>query len=119
MAAPTKKLMKTAWKKILTSPVLGQHVAQVYRDDSFLEEAVSVFIGMGLSQGEGILLVATPAHLERFRERLAALGHSVDAAIARGQWTEIPSEEIRERVIVNGLPDPSAFKALVEEAIMR
>src|SRR5438552_1535516 len=65
---------RAPWKDLLARPAEGFHIVQVYDDSEFLEEAVSLFIRTGLKIGEGVLVVATPAHREAFLRRSRAVG---------------------------------------------
>jgi len=50
------------WPELLREPAKGDHFVQLYSDEAFLCEAVAEYAGTGLRRGEGVMLVATPAH---------------------------------------------------------
>src|SRR5258706_6098765 len=52
----------TNWREILKAPALGDHIVQVYQDEEFLAEAVGEYIGVGLRQDEGAIVIATLEH---------------------------------------------------------
>ena len=46
------------WKDLLVEPLARDHVVQLYRDEQFLVEAVTLFTGIALGKGEAVVLVA-------------------------------------------------------------
>ncbi len=105
------------WREVLGGPAKGQHIAQTYQDERFLIEAVGVFAGAGLNNGDGILLAATKPHLRAFTEQVTSMGFDVDAAKRQGQWRELASDEVLVKVMEAGRPNPEVFKQLASKAI--
>ena len=54
-----------------------RHVVQFYEDESFIVATVADFLGRGIHQGEPLVVIATAAHRQAFRERLASAGVDV------------------------------------------
>lgn len=85
-----------AWKEGQASSTCN-HVVQFYAGP-FPAQDVADFVKAGLEQGEGAVIIATPAHTKALRKRLQ--GHSV---------TYLDAEETLERFLVHGRPDRMRF----------
>ncbi|HTL47188.1 MAG TPA: MEDS domain-containing protein [Verrucomicrobiae bacterium] len=48
----------------------GSHLVQIYGNEDYLVEAVAVYAHQALTTGGAVILIATPAHLQLFRQRL-------------------------------------------------
>ena len=73
------------WDRVVVNAIPCDHIVQLYQDQDFLNRAVCRFVGAGLANGEGIILVPTLTHWNTFRPRLEAEGMDVDAARERGR----------------------------------
>src|SRR3989441_12720712 len=49
---------------LIEAPV-NRHFAQLHRDQQALTEAVTLYLETGLRRGNGVVVIATPAHTER------------------------------------------------------
>ena len=101
------------WPELLEHPGDGDHFVQVYRDEAFLCEAVSEYIGTGLRRGEGAILIATPAHRALFERQLEQAGLAPAQAIERGQLVVLDAGETLGRFTPGGMPDWLTFHALI------
>lgn len=101
------------WRNLVVEPVTRDHFVQVYRDDRVLVEAVSLFAGAALGRGEGVLVVATRAHAHGVEAALAGEGFEVEDLRLWGQLTVLDADETLSRFMVDGMPDPLLFQALV------
>jgi hypothetical protein len=81
-AAPERGACRPA---MLERPGQGTHLAQVYRDDDFLAEAVATFVDAGVRAGDGIVALCSLQRWETVRARLAARGIDSGALAARQQ----------------------------------
>ncbi|MDN8921182.1 MEDS domain-containing protein, partial [Staphylococcus aureus] len=50
----------------------GEHFVQFYHDERFLLEQLTDFVGSGIQAGEGVVVIATSAHLQALAEGLAS-----------------------------------------------
>jgi hypothetical protein len=108
----------SSWESLLRATHPCDHVVQLYTDEAFLVRAVTHFLGSGLAQGEGGVLVATPDHVTAITERLAAT-IDLPAALAREQLVFLDAETCLAGLMVNGLPDRAAFLALAHGVLDR
>jgi hypothetical protein len=103
------------WDTLLQHPDPSDHIAQLYTDEAFLARVVTRFVVAGFAEGEAAVIVATPAHRTLF-------GDSVpDAAAARGrgQLVMLDAAECLSTLMVAGMPDPTAFRALLAWTLNR
>lgn len=112
----------TASWNILDQPVTPDerhHVVQFYETQIFLYEAVSRFIGRGLKEGDGIIVIATQLHREGFINRLKAQGFDTQAAQASGQLTMLDAAMTLSGFMQDGIPDRAKFRALIGDLIQQ
>jgi signal transduction histidine kinase len=95
--------------ELLDRAAHASHIVQFYEDDAFLCDAVAHFIGVGISSGEPVCVVATQAHRDAFAARLARHGLNVDEARARGQLTWLDARETLSKFMVGDMPDWTLF----------
>ena len=60
-----------------------EHLVQIYQDDEALIDALEGFIAGGLSAGDAVVIIATPAHRESLQRRLENQGFDIAAAAAK------------------------------------
>jgi hypothetical protein len=106
-----------SWDRLVENAGPCDHIVQLYQDEDFLSRAVCRFAGGALANGEGIILVPTPAHWNAIRPRLEAEGVDVKAARERGQLTVVDSDECMPRFMRNSMPDSSIFLGLAADVI--
>jgi hypothetical protein len=102
--------METAWQDVLARPRRGHHIAQVYQDVDFLTEAVDLFVGAGLRQGEGVVIIARKEHRRVFLERMERNGRRVRAAMERGQLIFLDATDVLSTFMSDGAPDGALFR---------
>jgi anti-sigma regulatory factor (Ser/Thr protein kinase) len=93
------------------------HVVQFYESDADLAEMVVAYLVAAVAAQDAVVAIATPDHLEAFASGLAASGVDVDAAIRTGAVVTLDAAEALGRFMVDGMPDPVAFDAVVGGAI--
>jgi DNA-binding transcriptional MerR regulator len=86
------------------------HIAQFYEDDAFLLDAATDFLAEGLKRSEPLVAIATEAHRDALRARLAASGCDVVRACQSSQLTFIDARSTLERFLVDGMPDVKLFR---------
>jgi hypothetical protein len=96
-----------------------EHLIQIYEDDGVCLDAVEGFVSGGLRAGDGVVVIATPAHLEALETRLRARGCDLDTACAQDRYITLDAEETLSKFIAGGLPDEDRFVQVVTEIIAR
>lgn len=104
------------WTQLLEGAVPGDHYVQIYNDDDFLCEAVAQYAVAGLRNGDGVFLVATPAHRAAF---LARLGEEGAAAMQDGQLVLADAEATLARISSGSMPDWRSFQVHFGELIAK
>ena len=99
-----------------------EHVVQIYQDDAVFLDALEGFIHDGIRAGDGVIVIATPAHRAALERRLVSRGIPLTRAIARDQYISLDAEETLQRFMVIGpdgklWPDDRRFEDLVDEVL--
>ena len=108
-----------AWEGLLARPVEGNHIAQLYQDDEFLMEALSHFVGSGLAQGDGVVVIATAQHWEACVRRLKSQDVTLQEAELRGQLAVLDAADALSGFMLEGMPDWKSFQDIVGGVINR
>jgi hypothetical protein len=82
----------------------GLHACQFHDSADSLCDAVALFAGSGLQQGDAVLLVATAEHREGVFARLRRT-HDVETACARGRLIAQDAAALLERIVHDGRVD--------------
>ena len=92
------------WDRVVADAAPCDHIVQLYQDQDFLNRAVCRFVGAGLANGEGIILVPTLTHWTAIRPRLEAEGVNMEAARERGQLTVVDANQCLPRFMRDVMP---------------
>ena len=96
-----------------------RHLAQFYSSDAYLVEVVASFLADGMGKGEGVLIMATPAHRASIEALLASRGASVATAADLGQYVALDAADTLASFISGGIPDPQRFQDTVGSEVAR
>ncbi len=108
-----------AWDQLVADPSPRDHIVQLYQENAFLNRAVCRFVGAGLANGEGIILVSTGPHWTGFHAYLEDEGVNVRAARKRGQLTVVDADELLPRFMRDSMPDPEIFPGVFENVVAK
>lgn len=97
----------------------SDHFVQFYETDAFLLDSLSGFIEVGLTTGEGCIVVATGEHREGLEERLKKKGLDLVAACLQGDYLALDADETLAQFMVDGEPDPQRFSEVISGLIER
>lgn len=97
----------------------SEHFAQFYETDASLLDSLSGFIGIGLSEGDACIVVATEEHRESLDERLRLYDLDLDAARASGQYVALDAAKTLSKFTVDGSLVPELFIEVVGDIITR
>lgn len=95
------------------SEARDEHKVHFYKDDSFLIEGLSRFIGTAIIAGDAALVIASEAHREALCTHLLARGLDLQSSIANRRFLSLDAAEIMGRIMVNGQPDADRFANVV------
>ncbi len=96
-----------------------EHLVQIYYDNSVFLDSLEGFVAGGISAGDGVVVIATPAHLLALGDRLMKRGINVRAALQAEQYFALDAEETLSKFMINGWPDPVLFRDLVASILQR
>jgi len=96
-----------------------EHIAQFYEHEGVLLDTLAGFVGGGLKQGEGVIVLATDEHVKALDQRLQASGVDLQTARLQDQYISILAEEALAKFMVNNWPDDQLFVNFVAELIAR
>lgn len=96
-----------------------EHLVQIYEDDDSFLEMLEGFVAGGLHSGEGVVVIATPAHLSSLNRRLSKSGVNVGKAMERDQYLALDAEAMLSIFMVNGWPDEELFNNFVAGILRR
>lgn len=103
------------WRVVAPS----EHFLQVYENDAVFIDSLEEFVAAALQTGDGVIVIATTAHLEILEDRLRLLGFSLTIARSRDQYVALNVDEALSKFMVKGHPDEALFKELVGGLVAR
>ena len=107
------------WQELLARPLDGNHIAQIYRDEDFLIDALSHFVATGLAQGDGVVVIATPEHWDACVVCFETRDLLLQDAALRGQLLVLDAGKTLPTLMVDGMPDWKRFQDAVGTVINR
>jgi signal transduction histidine kinase len=93
------------------------HGVTFYESDDFLVGSTAAFLASALRAGRPAIAVATPAHLEAIEAALAVRAAHPAGGWDDGQLVTLDAHEALDRLMVDGMPDPAVFDAVIGELI--
>jgi hypothetical protein len=81
--------------------------------------SVADFLADGIAAGQPTLIVATPEHRDRIAGELVTRKFDVTKLVAAGTVMMLDAQETLDKFMVDGKPDPAAFKEVLGAAIDR
>jgi hypothetical protein len=105
--------IQAPWNDLLINPLPTDHVVHLYEDHRFHLEAMSLFAGSALGQGEAAIVVATECHLRSLDDSLTEDGFEVEVLKQWGQLRMIEAEVLLASFMIDGWPDAVLFRNLV------
>src|SRR3981081_2806668 len=91
------------------TPRLGAHVVEFYGTDDCLVEGLREYLTRGLTDGETVVVLATPNRRRQLRAALIGAGVNVVAVEALGQYVRLDASKCLSMIMADGLPDPVRF----------
>jgi hypothetical protein len=96
-----------------------EHLVQIYQDDGVFMDSLEGFVADGLRRGDGVVVIATAAHLSALAERLRARGLSLASAQASDHYIALDAAETLTTFLVRGWPDEELFEQFITELLAR
>lgn len=108
-----------SWNALVAAPAPRDHLVQLYTDEAALVSIVTEFVAHGLADGAGVVAITTLPHRSAVCGRLAERGVDVSAAEAHGQLTLLDARDTLAQLLVDGMPDAAALRAVIVPALQR
>ena len=109
------RLHDVFWGEIAPS----DHLVQIYEHDEVFLDCLEGFVAGGLRTGDGVVIIATPPHLEALNERLLALDLDLDKFRSKDQYIDLDAEETLAKFMRGNWPDETLFRWLVADLLGR
>src|SRR5580704_12088651 len=93
------------------------HVVTVYDDDESLVTQLGNVVAAGLDAGDGVVVIATPAHRVALDAALAGRGRLARGDTGAGGYVAIDAGEALAAFMVDDRPDRDRFMAVVGDLI--
>ena len=104
----------SSWTELLERAEPKQHVVHLYgSDDHLLTSHAGRFLAEGLRRGEGLLMIATPEHIEALVTQLGNEGVDTAAAVRAGHLVLLDAGATLSRFLVEGEPSWPLFEQVV------
>ena len=103
---------------LIEAPV-NRHFAQLHRDPQALTEAVTLYVETGLRRGNGVVVIATPSHTERFLASLRQGGLDPSQVLKSGQLELHDAELVLCKFMRNDMPDWDDFRKALSAVFER
>jgi PAS domain S-box-containing protein len=89
------------------------HDVEFYSSEESLTESVARYVGVGLSDGQAVVVIAGTEHRDAFLDRLRAMCFDVDRARASGMLVVLDARATLSEFMVGELPDPDRFRSKI------
>src|SRR5206468_4755558 len=89
---------------LIEAPV-NRHFAQLHRDPQALTDAVSLYLQTGLRRGNGVVMIASREHTDRFLARLRQDDLDPGLYLKSGQLELHDAELALRKFMRNDMPD--------------
>lgn len=96
-----------------------EHIVNFYEDDEFFVGELASYVTDGLSSGEAVVLIATPAHLSAVESTLSRRMVDLDAPRASDRYITADADATLARFMGLVSPDARRFEAVVEDLLAR
>jgi signal transduction histidine kinase/CheY-like chemotaxis protein len=95
----------------------SSHLVQFYENDAYLVDSVSRVIAKALEDGEGAVIIATPAHREALEERLETRGLDIPSLCQQGRLVILDASETLAKLTLDDHPDAARFDEVIATTI--
>jgi hypothetical protein len=108
----------STWDTLISNPRTEEHVVQLYgSDDQLLIRNVCRYLVEGLTQGDGLFVLATEAHTASILEQLHLESAQTGEALREGRLVCADAQATLNRILADGRPDPQLFRAVLEPSL--
>ena len=105
--------MRQSWGDFLRGAADHSHGVQVYGDASELADSVAAYLAAGFERGQPGVVVAVPAHVRLFADRLGSYGWALSGAEKAGLLMVADAETTLASILGPAGPDAELFEDVV------
>jgi hypothetical protein len=111
------------WRKSHADTFWGEiapcdHVIQIYESDQKFIQMLSQFVCGGLAAGDGVIVIATPQHLDALKAKVAQSGINTDDYL-NSQYFPLVAQETLAKFMIGDQPDEKLFNEIIAPLISR
>src|SRR5690242_9904906 len=99
------------------SAARSAHIVQLFDTPESLGDTVARFFIDGLSSGDNLLFIAKTAHVLAVADTMARRGETVSRLVDAGRLVIVDAAITLRRVMRLGVPDLTALRTIVEDAV--
>lgn len=119
LAAPSPPMSFRSWQELVEQPGADRHVVQLYRDESFLQDAVAGWLRPAVTGGGVAIIIGEADHAESVLARLRGLDAPVAQAEAQGRILVLDAEASLARFMTPTGIDAHAFDAFIQDTVTK
>src|ERR1044072_475351 len=90
-----------------------EHLVQIYHEEAAFLDSLEGFAAGGIRGGDGVVVIATPAHLAALEQRLLTAGVDVKLARKLDQYIALDADRTLAKFMIRGWPDDILFEQVV------
>lgn len=94
------------------------HLVQFYKKSEYLAESVAEYIQLGLSKGDGIIILATRDHWQSLKNSLEQKNSSVEQYLTEGRLLYIDAHLALQKILDQGHPDKNTFMDFIQSILL-
>jgi MEDS: MEthanogen/methylotroph, DcmR Sensory domain len=98
-------------------PITSPHAVHIYAESNDLIVHLSGIVASSLVVGDAVVIIAKEAHQQQLLAELNGVGMEVERYLAEGLLTMWGAQETLASFMVNGVPEPSRFRAAVTKIL--
>ena len=95
----------------------ADNIVQIYTSGDMFIDSLERFVGNGIQQGEGVIVIATDEHIRALNHRLTTRGFDIKTAFLKQQYIPLNVEEMLAKFMVNNWPDEQLFEQFITELL--
>jgi hypothetical protein len=97
----------------------SEHLVHIYDDDDAFLDTLEGFVVDGLRMGEGVVVIASAAHLSSLNRRLTKHSANIVRGMHSDQYLSLNAEAMLSLFMVDGWPDEQRFNSFVTGVLSR
>ena len=97
----------------------GEHIVQVYDDESIFLEMLAAYTGSSINAGDAFVVVASKEHIDSLETRLWEHVVYIDSLKTCGLYLAFTTDDVLSKILVDDKLDHHKFHTFFEDNILR